>query len=408
MKTTTTWNLALLIVTALGVTPCVAQSTTELDDAWAPWIGCWTPIEMQAQVRDPRVCVVRGTSAGAVRLVTFSGDVQLDEQTIVADATRHPITERGCSGDRESRWSASRARLFTTGDILCDGQSSQPFSGMSTLTADDRWLDVQAVGPAGREAVRVRQYARSTDTVPAPLAKQLRDRSVSARSRVTRPSIDDVVEASRAVAGSVVEAWIAESALRLAIKRDALLKLSASQVSEPVINVLIGLAYPQRFEIRRPSSGGGFFGAGPFNLGDPFMAEYGPWDFGYGAYGTYASMYSPFGLSVFGSGFYPVPYVGYPYGPDFFGAPLVTPGGSGAVEMPSGRGQVINGQGYTRVEPRAPVVDVNAADGGGSRGLTSSSAGDGGGGSVSTSGYSSGGGGASTASGGGGNFAVPR
>lgn len=391
----------------------VAAAVADVADRWAPWAGCWSPIDAQAPARDLRVCVVPTADRSGARLVTFAGDRQLNEETILPDGTAKSTTERGCQSERRTRWASAGPRLFSNGQVTCDGQAAQPFSAISTLLSRNRWLDVQVTGSAGREVVRMAHYARSTEAPPEAIADAMRAQPPSSASLVIttpRVNIDDVIEASQAVASAAVEMWLVETEPRLALNRRALQSLSAAKVSEPVIDLLVGLAYPKQFEVRRQQpGGGGFSGFGPFGFGDSFGAFYGPWDAGWDPYGMYASMYSPFGLGLYGPGFYPYSYGGYYYG-NVVNVPFA-PGGSGGIGEPvaSGTGVAVNGRGYTRVQPREIIAERTSSDRGDASSSLSSGGGDaggggGGGGSVSPAGYSSGDGGGA----GGGNFAVPR
>lgn len=412
MKTTTFVFVALLTAAS-----AVAQTTAFSTHA-AAWFGCWIPSELQAPAREVRVCVVPTSQAGALRLITFAGDEQIREETIEADGAKHTISEDRCSGERVSRWSASGVRLFVSAELRCEGQAPQPSSMLSTLTTPNRWLEIQAIGSKGREAVRTRRYDRATDARPSAVADLLRAVPPPA-SGIQRTTIDDVVEATRAVSSPVVELWLIETEPRLALNRQALRKLSGESVSEPVIDLLVGLAYPRRFQVRRDSGGGGFGGGGFGGFGGfdvPFAsAMNGPWDYWMS---PYAMLYSPFAIP-WGYG----PYAGWGGwgGGAWNGGPFspVVAGGSGET-VASGRGQVVNGQGYTRVEPQGTASESGSSTGSGSRGRSgggdfgvSSSGGSSSGGSVSTGGYSSGGGsggsgGGGGGGGGGGAVAVPR
>lgn len=403
--------LSITVGSASAQTPITGSAV----DRWAPWAGCWSAIDAQAPIRDLRVCIVPSRDRTAARLVTYAGDRQLNEESILPDGSASTASERGCQTERRTRWATSGPRLFSTGRVTCDGQAAQPSSSISALLSRNRWLDVQVIGPAGREVVRLAHYARSTDAPPAAIADALRDEPPSSATLTPLVSVDDVIEASQAVAAPAVEAWVAEAEPRLAVNRRTLQALSAAKVSEPVIDLLVGLAYPQRFEIRRPTSGGGFAGGSSFGFGDPFMSSYGPWDFGWGPYGAYTSMYSPFGLPFYGAGFYPFSYFGYLYGGGGVTIPWMSGGGGGGEggePMASGTAVAVNGRGYTRVQPREAVAETSASGRGGNTFSSMPSDGGGGGaggGSVSPGGYSSGdGGGGGNGGGGGGNFAVPR
>lgn len=401
MKTITACLVVVATAASAAAQDRAAAGNRSLADAWA---GCWAPIELQAPARTVRVCVVPGTEDGGLRLLTFADDQQVREEHLVADGTKRSITEGECQGDRTVRRSASGFRLFVTSELRCQGGPSQPSSIISTLTSGIHWVDVQVTGPAGRESVRIRRYERATDAPPAAVAALL-GRGARTPPVVPRTTLDDVVEAAQAAAPLAVEAWLAETEPRLTLDRRALRRLADAGASEPTIDLLVGLAYPSRFSVRRYSGGGGGFAGLAM---PPFLDAFGPWDYWSDPYGF---AYSPMGPFLYDTRWYG-PYNGA-FGPIWpYGGGIYTQnggGGAGAVGA-SGRGQVVNGRGYTRVESvQAPgsAVSSGGAEGGRQGGSVSASDG----GSVSPGGYSSGvssAGGGGGGGGGGGATAVPR
>jgi hypothetical protein len=212
-------------------------------------------------------------------------------------------------------------------------------------------------------------------------------------------TLDDVVEASGRVASSGVEAWLSESNARVPLDKRALVQLSDNHVAGSVIDLMVALAYPQKFEVRRASPGGGGAGFFPGDITDFYpgvwsdLAGYG---LGYGVYGV------PY---FFGGSSYFQPY-------SYF-LP-VTSGSTDISDERASHGQVINGRGYTRVQPREAYRGTATASGGttqrdsgssggGSTDGGSSGGSSGGGSSTASPGGYSGGGGSST-----GLTAVPR
>ena len=257
-------------------------------------------------------------------------------------------------------------------------------------------MDVQVVVTGGREQVRTRRFWRASAAPPAPVAMFVQSLTPP-REAVRAPSASDVIEASANVASVGVEAWLAESGARVPIDRHVLLQLSNAHVSASVIDLMIALAFPKKFEVHRTSSGG----AGVFGISGGDDGFNGNWSYVADVYG-------------FGLGCYSSPYC-FGYG-DYYpgdGWYLEPGGGDGGGSEPATHGQVVNGYGYTRVQPRE-VDRGNTIQRGGNGQTASGSSSDGaGGGSGSSSGGSesggaspagySGGGGAST-----GLTAVPR
>lgn len=387
---------ALTVATVTFIPPAAAlaldetsQASPRLTDArWQPWLGCWKPVERAPRDRDIQVCIVPTADGGRARMMTFVGDQRILDETIVADGSTQALSETGCRGSSRSVWAKNAARLLRTTELSCDGKAPQRTAGISTLEESDRWLDVQVVVVGGIDQVRTRHYARSSESAPAEIADQVKGlppRATTVNSTITA---DDVIEANAIVSHRAVEVWLSESSALVPVNRHMLLALHDANVPAHLIDLMVARAYPKRFEVRHAGSGGSF---GSF-LDDvafsaPFDLMFDPYAFYYSPFGSYRQFVDPT--------LYPL------------GGYVTVPGGSGAAQQ-SGNARVVNGSGYTRVEPRQPAVvvgrtsDGSTSDSSGSAGSSggSSSASDGG--SASPAGYSSGGGG------GGGQTAVAR
>lgn len=388
----------------------LASSTAQaqqapVDPRWEPWLGCWVPEVRHVLQTGSPVCIVPSADGRGVSLRAFAGTRELPAETFTADAAPQPVTASGCSGERVTQWATRGVRFFSTARMACSGQPSSTTSSVSTLLRSDLWLDVHVTIVNDVEQVRARRMRRSLAEPPAPVADLLR----SLRPVPVTPAVvlvDDVLEANRLVPATAVEAWLAESGARAALDRKGLGRLADAQVEERVIDLLVAMAYPQKFQVRRADAGGvGGFGLGGF-FGGGIDDGFYPGNWGYLA-DVYGYGFGSFGLPYFlGTGAF--------YRPDVLYSIPAGGGGSGA-STPEEQGRVINGQGYTRVQPREPYQ--GPASSGGSRGRTSSTSGvdaSGGYSGSSASGDSSGGSGASPSgySGGGGGStgqtAVPR
>jgi hypothetical protein len=234
-------------------------------------------------------------------------------------------------------------------------------------------------------------------------------------------SVEDVIEASGKAAAEVVQAAIAEAKGRFTLNKKSLLALADAGVSETVIDLMIGLAYPDRFVVERRngygssavgiSTGGGFYDPfmSPIMFGSMSMDCYG---YGYRSYYSSCGMYSPYynyGYGYGSGGYYPY----YPGGGG--GWVIVDPTPPGTIGPAAPEGRAVNGRGYTQVRPResepAPVRTGNNGNNGNGSSAGYSGASSGGSSGVSSQGYSGGsssGSGASSGGDSGARTAVPR
>ena len=423
MKRTYALTIAMAVLVAVHAG---AQDTPPVDARWTPWLGCWQLVQDERGSRTTvgteseavRVCVLPDASGRGVGMTTFVGERSVIQQRIVADGASHPVSEPECSGSQRNEWSSTGRRLFTRADITCSGQSAQTVSGIALMADGATWVDIQAVGTdqAQYAQVRVRRYRR-TSRLPegVTLPPNVQAQAAAATPRLAAPTsmtFDEVIEASTTIAAPAVEAALLETDARFDLNSRALRELGAANVPDGVVDVMVALSFPDRFQIDRPLGRRPTQAAGPtvtVEQSNRFPTTYGrdrlrryspyytydpyyPYDpynpyYAYGSYDPYYFYYSPFGYSNWWGTRYDPYYSPYSRGPR---SVVIVPEGPA---RPSGgsRSRVVEGRGYTqggasRV-PNAPRTDRGEADrssrGGESSGASSRRA-------VSREGYSSG------------------
>ena len=423
----TTRSFVLTAVLSLGAASSVAgqpaAAAPSPPDRWAPWLGCWQllnesvddgastiarllglPAPTSTSSAGARVCAT--PAKGGVTMTTYISDREVLAETIIADDTERPISETDCRGSQRAKWSALGARLYSTAEISCGGQSARKVSGLALMVAGPKWIDIQLIESEGRKSLRVRRYTPAADQKragPRPSDARAAGRAVLS----TRLSVADVKEAHANVAPEALQAALLELKSGFALTGKELIELDRAGVPDSVTDLMVALSFPKRFVVERAYSSSAGGGGIPGAPGYPPYPGYGGWGLG-GGFGLYdpfgefypyythpyyySSYYSPFGYRYWGS-----------YNPYYYssggGFVVVDPGTTGP--QPTGTGRVVDGRGYTRVRRSDPdpVVPRVSGDGSGwsgaSAGGSSSSGGSSSGGSsgVSSGGYSSGGGG---------------
>lgn len=407
MRSTT---LAILFTAAAVLLP--SRTALAQDMRWEPWLGCWD--RTATDVRDdtgrpadetrpeessvPRVCVTRNGNAGVTLSTTVPGQPPI-EQALVPDGSPHPVSENSCSGTETTTWSRTGRLLFAKATVTCANGGTRTVSGLALITDNDDWLDLRSIDIGGQPATRVSRYRRvvgdSAIRIPASGGSSL--------------TIGEIKEASAAVSASVLEAAVAETNPELTINRHTLLDLADAHVPPTVIDVLVALAYPDRFVVERatrsaPLSAQSVPGRpiGPYGIDD-----YLDTGFYYPAY-----YYSPFGYSYLGL------YDPFLFGPYSYGGYVSAPGrvysgggGGGLPVTPSGTARAVNGQGYTRIRPNTeqPAAEARPGAAGGRSRAALATGGDSGSSSGrSSSTTSSGGASSSTSSSSSGSSASPE
>lgn len=311
------------------------------DDPWNPWLGCWSrvtegvrqgegasrasalsPVDPanEAPADTPRACITR--SGGGVTVTTTTPGAAPTTQTFLADGSPRDVADNTCRGVERREWSASGHRLYLSARITCGNEPERQVTGMSLITPRGEWLDIRGYRRDGGDMTTVTRYRRVQGTL----------------HEGPRLTVDEVKEASQKVSGPVLEAAIAESRSRIPANKSVLVELADARVPGNVIDVIVAMAYPERFVVEAPARR---TPVSTYTSSFGFYDYYNPF-FGYGYYGLF---YDPF----LTPGYYPI------YGGG--GVSTGGGGGGGGGDTPArAGGRVVNGQGYTRIRPAAEAA----------------------------------------------------
>ena len=162
------------------------QQRMGVDPRWSPWLGCRTPAARSGASPGTQLCIVPSDDGTGVRMITFDNDREILGEVVIADGTPQPMADKGCSGQRTTRWSTSGLRLFSASSQKCADEPEIKTTGLSALVTADQWIDVQVADAHEREQVRVHRFWRSSAPAPAPVSETVRQ----CASRACSPDAD--------------------------------------------------------------------------------------------------------------------------------------------------------------------------------------------------------------------------
>ena len=393
---------ALTFAIAAVPSSASAQASSQMDARWQPWIGCWRPAAPQASAISfslprnsdaPLVCVIPATtmpSTSGVNVVTVKDGKIVARDAIAATGQNVARVKDGCNGVESANWSTDGHRVYVNSDFTCPGGLKRTSSGLFAISPTGAWVNVQAVNASGNRGVRTLHYtdAGIPQTLPNEISDALRDRSLAvstARAAAgARLKSADIVEASRKLDSTVVEAWVVDRGQSFAVDARELIALADAGVPGNVTDAMVAVSYPKAFVVN-PSSDvegtGAIEAAQDVSRSDverssprsvqvmmmPAYSSFGysPFDYygyGYSPYGYSPYGYSPYGYSPYaGYGGYYSPYAGYGagYGGGLYAPPIIVLRGN----QPSPpRGYVVKGRGYTRTAPRSGASSGSTAE----------------------------------------------
>ena len=382
MITRTDVSRALLGALAPAVFAATAAAQIPANDArWEPWVGCWHPVaqENAAFQGSSRVCVTQ-IGGAAVEVATVADGRVVARDTVDASGTRRAIGAGGCTGWQRGDWSSDGRRVYLHSEISCGTPLKRTSSGVIAMAPYGVWLDIQRASAGGASSVREVRYSVAgtwASDIPIEFLEMVRTRELTPYAMVARQlagspiGTKDVVEAVKQVDSDVVQAWLIERGQSIDLDAHTLLTLADAGVPGGVTDVLIGLAFPERFTLKAAAAPTTASGA----LRTPIAPRYGFNDcesafdpMWYSAYG-FDACYARYGMYAYGNRS-PYGFGNYGYGYGFgYDVPFYGIGGSVAPSKPAPpHGIAVNGRGYTRPTSQAgSPANVNVSDQGSSR-----------------------------------------
>ncbi len=390
--------LAIALATADVATAQTAPpSSPQMDARFNSWLGCWR-LEDDLAGTGARMCITPDQTG--VRLQTLVGTQRGTDELVIADGVERTITDRDCKGTERAEWSKDGQRVFRSTEVTCNNESARTIKSVAFLLPTREWINVQHVSGNGvTSAVRAQRYRRAINQNLADGSRAIQPTTSVSPGDVVW-SIEDVIEASSKLPEDALQASLTDLRQRFNINSKTLVALDDAGVSDRVIDLMVALAFPQRFIVERAGGGAPIGVSTGMGWYDPFMSPMMSSAYGncymdrYYGYRSYYNMcglyYSPYGA------YFPYQYQNYNY---------INGGGWVAVDpnptptpIPSGDGRVVNGRGYTQIRERSPEPSPSRTSNGGN-GTASGWSGNSGG-AATSGGYSSGSSGSSSGGGG--------
>ncbi len=367
-----------ILVGAWMIMVAPIAAAQEVDSRWAPWIGCWRAVDEPAEA--PVLCVVPLAGEAAIEMLTVLDGQVVSRESIFTDGQEHDVSRDECEGWERAEFSDDSRRIYIRSELTCGASVHRSSTGVISMVSPFEWLDVRTVDADGRGAPWVGRYrlASQADFQAAgqgDLVGAQRSETRMARTAASVPiAPGDVIEAIGKVSPETVQLWVVERGEAFSLDAAALIEMADSGVPPSVIDVVVGVSYPEKFVLNE----GGSSERGPVARGgdgrsahgydrrlnpfqDPFYDPYarygygslygsrfgyGPGYFGRYGFGGYGGRYGygrglgfGYGFGGFGIGY---GYGGYGYGY----SPIIVVGRRGSGSGPTA-GRVVRGGGYS-------------------------------------------------------------
>jgi hypothetical protein len=418
------FSLMVLVLLIPGISIAQTPAPAAPDSSVVPWLGVWRaadePITSDIKRQsEPGVLEIRATANGKGLEITRKGAEKSVSETIFPDGFQRTNDSKNCTGTQTYNWEQQTGLLMGSSEIKCKDATAYSLSNIKMMVSPSHMTDILIIKTSGQTRIAVRHFAFEKDISSAEEESLPDQVTIAMRSALAAPwDLNKIVYLSKMVETSVLQAVLLEKDVQIRVDSKSLKQMKTANVPKDVVDLLIALALPEKFQIKKngkvavaayaPTAKST---STTYNYyGDPFYdfyGYYGPYGRAGYPWGSYWSYNSPFWWD------YPIfAYPGHPGGGSGGG------GGGGGGTTPSYQdGYLSSGNGYVQITPRDTghqavprngyVIPSGSYSGSVSGGGSSTYVPSSGGGSAASAPSSSGGGYSGGGSSGGGSYSAP-
>lgn len=315
--------------------PSDASAQTS-DTRWLAWVGCWEGAGVaQAEGESPLIVCFQPTEGegDAVESLTYDDGDLLGSEILRADGVPVTIAEGGCEGTRTMNRSSDGLRIFSETELTCGDGVVRSTRGVFTFLAGGAaWSEVLAVSAGESDTMlEIRSFVPASPAllIEAGIEDPSSEQGLAVNTARMRAGAalgpSAIVELVREAGAPAASGVLVERGEVLDPDAEMLRALSRQGVPGEVLDLVVALSYPDRFQI----AGGAATEVAEASAGTPSrevafaprpIAPWGgsprvyyPWGGGYnpGMFGTAGSYGAAFyGADYFG---FPMNYYGYRY-----------------------------------------------------------------------------------------------
>jgi hypothetical protein len=251
---------ALLLVALLLLFPGFSQSQTNTADAKSslkPWVGVWAFTEdssskVLSDSNQKTTVEILPTSDGKGLDITRKVATQPDvKEWLFPDGTRHSVDASNCTGWQTSRLIAEAGMIISSSEMNCKEAGAFSTSNIKMIVAADKMVDILSLKAGGETRLATRRLVLERELVPAGGSELAYVNTVERIAAASPWNKDMVVQLSKTIEIQLFEAALMEKNVKLDLNAGALKDLKKANMPNELIDLLVALAYPDKFHIEK-------------------------------------------------------------------------------------------------------------------------------------------------------------
>jgi hypothetical protein len=251
---------ALLLVTLFLLLPGFSQSQTKKADgisSLTPWIGVWTFNDDASStvINDPSqktTVEIKPMSDGKGLEITRKVVSQPDvKEWLVPDGSKRSVNASNCTGWQTDKMMPEAGIIFSSSEMSCKDAGAFSTSNVKMIVAADRMVDILSLKSGGQTRLATRRLVLERDWATAGSSEPAYANTVERMAASSPWNKDMVVQLSKQIEIHLFEAALIEKKVKLELNAGVLKDLKKANISGELIDLLVALAYPDKFHIEK-------------------------------------------------------------------------------------------------------------------------------------------------------------
>lgn len=221
-----------------------AQSSTQTDSRWYPWLGCWAADSASSGAA--LECIAPASTGSSADAISMADGKIVERDRLDPSGRPHAIRVDGCNGTETAHWSADGRRFFLNSTYSCGSGITGSSARLFSLLPTGEWLDVTDVQSGNGSIVNVvrRHPVPVPASAPRAISAALEGRRLAymtARANAASPiTVDEVIEAVHATSAPAVSSWLAATRQHFNLDSRQLTTLTQANVPPSVLRAMLG------------------------------------------------------------------------------------------------------------------------------------------------------------------------
>jgi hypothetical protein len=352
----------LMVLTLLfpGILKAQTETVAPPDAKVIPWIGVWeaveTPISQPGKAPEAKALLeIRPTAGGKGFDISSKTSTKLVNEIVLPDGMQRSMDSKNCKGLQSYNWESQTGILLGSSQITCKDSAPYNVSNLKMMVSDNRMVDILVIKSSEQTRLAIRHFEFQSDLPDYQGYSSAREVTAMRTSLAAPWDLNKIIYLSKVIDVPILEAALLEKNTPLKVTTKSLKQMNAAKVPKPIIDLILAMAIPDKFNIRKSgriavasaaTSAGNSY---PYYLASPYPDFY---DRYYGFAGRYpwSDYYWSYGSPFWWN--YPI-YINVPSGGGNPGGSGGGGGGGGTGQPnPYSDGRLSSGSGYIQVTPR--------------------------------------------------------